>query len=44
MLGFKPGPKFGEILEAVEKRQFEGFFRTGKEALDWVKSEYSLDH
>ena len=39
-LGFKPGPKFGEILEAVETRQLEGFFRTREEALDWVKREY----
>ena len=23
-LGLKPGPKFGEILEAVETRQLEG--------------------
>ena len=40
-LGFKPGPKFGEILEAVETRQLEGSFRTREEALDWVKREYS---
>src|SRR5260221_14030804 len=41
-LGLKPGPKFSEILEAVEKRQLEGGFRTREEALDWVKREYSL--
>ena len=41
-LGLKPGPKFGEILEAVETRQLEGTLRTPEEALDWVKSEYSL--
>jgi poly(A) polymerase len=41
-LGLKPGPKFGEILEAVETRQLEGGFRTREEALDWVKQEYSL--
>jgi len=41
-LGLKPGPKFGEILEAVETRQLEGTFRTRDEALDWVKQEYSL--
>jgi poly(A) polymerase len=41
-LGLKPGPKFGEILEAVETRQLEGTLKTREEALDWVKREYSL--
>jgi poly(A) polymerase len=41
-LGLKPGPKFGEILEAVETRQLEGTLRTRDEALEWVKNEYSL--
>jgi hypothetical protein len=41
-LGFKPSPKFGEILEAVETRQLEGSLRTRDEALEWVKHEYSL--
>jgi poly(A) polymerase len=39
-LGLKPGPKFGEILEAVETRQLEGALRTREEALEWVKQEY----
>jgi poly(A) polymerase len=39
-LGLKPGPKFGEILEAVETRQLEGTVRTREEALEWVKREY----
>jgi len=39
-LGMKPGPRFGEILEAVETRQLEGAFKTREEALDWVKREY----
>ena len=39
-LGLKPGPKFGEILEAVETRQLEGTLRTRDEALDWVQREY----
>jgi poly(A) polymerase len=39
-LGVKPGPKFGEILEAIETRQLEGSLRTREEALDWVKHEY----
>lgn len=41
-LGLKPGPKFGEILEAVETRQLEGALRDREEALAWVKGEYSL--
>jgi tRNA nucleotidyltransferase/poly(A) polymerase len=41
-LGMKPGPKFGEILEAVETRQLEGALKNRKGALDWVKREYSF--
>ena len=41
-LGLRPGPKFGEILEAVETRQLEGSLQTRDEALEWVKREYSL--
>jgi poly(A) polymerase len=39
-MGMRPGPKFGEILEAVETRQLEGALKTREEALDWVKKEY----
>src|SRR5437763_5119853 len=41
-LGMKPGPKFGEILEAVETLQLEGALKDREEALGWVKREYSL--
>jgi hypothetical protein len=41
-LGLKPGPKFGEILEAVETRQLEGALKDRDEALAWVRSECSL--
>jgi poly(A) polymerase len=41
-MGLKPGPKFGEILEAVETRQLEGMLKDRAEALEWVKAEYSL--
>ena len=37
-LGLKPGPKFGEILEAVETRQLEGTLCSSEEALQRVKS------
>jgi poly(A) polymerase len=39
-MGMKPGPKFAEILEAVETRQLEGALKTREEALEWVKQEY----
>jgi poly(A) polymerase len=39
-LGFKPGPEFSEILEAVETRQLEGGLRNTDEALEWVKKRY----
>ena len=39
-LGMKPGPRFGEILEAVETRQLEGGLRDREEALAWLKKEY----
>jgi poly(A) polymerase len=39
-LGMKPGPKFGEILEAVETRQLEGALKDRQEAIHWVKHEY----
>jgi poly(A) polymerase len=42
-LGLKPGPRFGEILEAVETRQLEGTLQTRDEALAWVKQEYLPD-
>src|SRR6476619_3258080 len=41
-LGMKPGPAFGEILEAVETRQLEGALKDRQQALEWVKQEYSL--
>ena len=41
-LGLRPGPKFGEILEAVETRQLEGELHSPAEAIAWVKREYSL--
>src|SRR2546430_2081136 len=34
-LGMKPGPKFGEILEAVETRQLEGWLKNREEAVEW---------
>jgi poly(A) polymerase len=39
-MGMKPGPQFGEILEAVETRQLEGALKNREEALEWVKAEF----
>jgi poly(A) polymerase len=39
-MGLKPGPNFGEILEAVETRQLEGALKDREEALSWVKQEF----
>ena len=41
-LGMKPGPHFGEILEAVETQQLEGSLRDRAEALAWIKKKYPL--
>jgi poly(A) polymerase len=40
-LGWTPGPKFKEVLEAVQTRQLEGTLTTREEAMEWVKGEYS---
>jgi poly(A) polymerase len=40
----KPGPRFGEILEAVETRQLEGALRDREEALAWVKEFLTADY
>jgi hypothetical protein len=39
-LGWTPGPKFKEVLDAVQTRQLEGALTTHDEALEWVKAEY----
>lgn len=39
-LGLEPGPRFGEILEAVESQQLEGTLCTSDDALSWVQSEF----
>jgi poly(A) polymerase len=40
-LGMNPGPKFKEILEAVQSRQLEGTLTTPEEALAWVKEQHT---
>ena len=38
--GLKPGPRFGEILEAAMNRQLEGAFEDREKAVAWVRAEY----
>ncbi|MCX6960774.1 MAG: CCA tRNA nucleotidyltransferase, partial [Verrucomicrobia bacterium] len=35
-LGWKPGPKFAEILKAIQTRQLEGTLGTKEDALTWI--------
>jgi len=39
-LGYERGPRFTEILSAVEEEQLEGRLSGREEALDWVKSHF----
>ena len=41
-LGWKPGPHFGPILEAVQTAQLEGTLSTTEEAIEWVKKNYAI--
>jgi poly(A) polymerase len=41
-LGLKPGPRFKEILDAVQSRQLEGTLTTSEAAVDWIKEEFAL--
>ncbi len=42
-LGFKPGPIFRELLEAVEEARVEGRIKTREEALEFLKSYLPAD-
>jgi len=39
-MGLRPGPRFGEILEAVQSRQLEGELASHDEALAFVRKEF----
>jgi putative nucleotidyltransferase with HDIG domain len=39
-LGLAPGPRFSDILEAVQSRQLEGALVSRAQAIDWVKKEF----
>ena len=42
-MGYKPGPRFKEILTAVEDAQLEGRIRTKEEARGLVRAHFPLD-
>ena len=39
VLGLKPGPRIGELLEAVQLAQAEGVISNREDALDWVRQQ-----
>lgn len=41
-LGWKPGPHFGPVLEAVQTAQLEGTLTTTEEALAWIQANHPL--
>jgi len=41
--GYQPGPRFKQILTAVEDAQLEGTLRSHEEALDFVRQQYPLE-
>jgi poly(A) polymerase len=41
-LGYAPGPRFKEILAAVEDAQLEGKLRSREEAAAWIAAEFPL--
>jgi poly(A) polymerase len=43
-LGYAPGPRFKEILAAVEDAQLEGTVRSTEEALEMVQKEFPTVH
>ncbi|MCU0228317.1 MAG: CCA tRNA nucleotidyltransferase [Bryobacterales bacterium] len=41
-LGYQPGPRFGEILHAMEDQQLEGRLLTREDALTWLRETYPV--
>jgi len=39
-MGWKPGPRFAEILQAAQTRQLEGTLSSRDQALEWLASEF----
>jgi poly(A) polymerase len=43
-MGFTPGPRFKEILHAVEEGQLEGRLKRREDAIDFIRREYPEAH
>jgi tRNA nucleotidyltransferase/poly(A) polymerase len=41
-MGYRPGPTFKAILEAVEEAQLNGTLQTREEAIQWVTAKFAL--
>ena len=41
-MGYRPGPRFEEILQAVEDAQLEGQIASQEEALNFVQGRFPL--
>lgn len=39
-IGWKPGPRFGEVLEAVQTAQLEGTLTSAEQAIAWIKENF----
>jgi len=39
-LGWKPGPKFKEVLDSVQTRQLENSLLTREDALEWIRNTH----
>jgi hypothetical protein len=39
-MGYEPGPRFREILSAVEDTQLEGVLKSREEALEFVRRAF----
>jgi poly(A) polymerase len=42
-LGWRPGPRIGEILHAVEERQLDGELNSRDDAVEWVEHEFGAE-
>lgn len=40
-LGYKPGPKLGELLKLIEEAELSGDFNTYEEGIKWLKDEHN---
>jgi poly(A) polymerase len=40
--GYEPGPRFKEVLTAVEDAQLEGRLKSREAAMDFVRKEFPL--